>query len=91
MLTMQPKSEVQPDNMRPTAPLLRGLFLAPDTPHLCMFLGFVRAQACENSPQIQVVTLCASVWHNFFCLTAPVFAQRKGSVARQPRCLLPPV
>ena len=84
--------EVRPDRMRPTAPPppCRSTFLAPHTPHMCMFLGFLCGQAGEFSPNIQVVALCGCVPADFFFFTkAPVFAQDKGSVRRQPPCLVP--
>ena len=59
--------------MRLTAPPCRSTFLAPHDPHLCMFLGFVCGQACEISPNIQVVALCVSA--NLFVTAAPFFAQ----------------
>ena len=43
-----------------------------------MFLGFLCAQAGENSTQTQLVALCPGVLDNFFFTIALVFAQDRG-------------
>ena len=69
--------------MKPTAPPpppCCSLFLAPHTRHLCMFLGFLCAQASENSPQIQVVAVYTSILNNFF-LRQPLSLHKTGGLS----------
>ena len=75
-------SEVRPDRMKPTAPPCRSKFLAPHTPHLCMFLGFLCAQAGEISPIYKWLRCALAFRPTFFFATARAFAQDKGSVGR---------
>ena len=68
--------------MNPTAPPPPSQpILGTPYPHVCMFLGFLCAHAGENSPNIQVVALCACVSANFIFSRRPVSLHKKGGLS----------